>query len=276
MSLRQRNFDVKVYDSRELMLDELLELIPDSLYKYYPPGVNLFKTFETSQIYYSSPNAFNDPFDCRVNINFGNDKNNLLENFSKLSHQDYEFLKKDEELLEIFEDPQNANHFLSTVLIESLNSAMGISCFSEISESPLMWAHYANSHQGVCLKFDTSKESFIRNNLIPVQYYEQYPEFVMDNFNIDEVNIFFLQYIASKGDDWDYEFEWRSITEQGGDRMYAFEKELLTGVIFGMRSSDEFISNTVKTLQENEYPNVKFYQASMSPNAYRIEINEMK
>lgn len=49
-------------------------------------------------------------------------------------------------------------------IIKELNSykkEFGFLCFSSVYSEPLMWAHYAENHKGVCLGFKT-KEDLIK------------------------------------------------------------------------------------------------------------------
>src|SRR6185503_592987 len=43
-------------------------------------------------------------------------------------------------------------------ITDSFTAKYGVLCFSASSKSPLMWAHYAEAHKGVCLGFDIPAE----------------------------------------------------------------------------------------------------------------------
>jgi hypothetical protein len=45
-------------------------------------------------------------------------------------------------------------------MYEALCQSYRVYCLSEVCDSSLMWAHYADSHQGVCLEFDALAAPF--------------------------------------------------------------------------------------------------------------------
>jgi predicted adenine nucleotide alpha hydrolase (AANH) superfamily ATPase len=48
-------------------------------------------------------------------------------------------------------------------------------CFSENAQSPLMWGHYCNCHEGFALKFDTN-HPFFHERLAKVHYDKERPK----------------------------------------------------------------------------------------------------
>ena len=53
-------------------------------------------------------------------------------------------------------------------------------CLSEVCDSPLMWAHYTDSHTGICLDFDALAAPFTQQNgATKVSYRATYPAFDM-------------------------------------------------------------------------------------------------
>ena len=70
----------------------------------------------------------------------------------------------------------------------TLSSTMGLLCFSETWRSPLMWAHYADKHHGICLGFDIPEDRihpvrYISRRVMPPEPLEKVtPEFVQGLF----------------------------------------------------------------------------------------------
>ena len=64
---------------------------------------------------------------------------------------------------------------------EILADKLGILCLSERRDDILMWSHYASSHCGVCLEFDTKRMPFEKAGA--VNYCEKYP--VLNAFKMD-------------------------------------------------------------------------------------------
>jgi hypothetical protein len=103
---------------------------------------------------------------------------------------------------------------ISRALQSHITKSKGLICFSDNWRSPVMWAHYANKHSGVCLGFDIPDNG--PDPLAgPVVYNPQRLQFVLDQrknlFGIDEEFLRALLY--TKSQEWAYEREWRSMAD---------------------------------------------------------------
>jgi len=54
-------------------------------------------------------------------------------------------------------------------LVNMFKENIGIICFSEKYNCPIMWGHYADSHTGICLVFEVSGK-FKNSSLLKVKY----------------------------------------------------------------------------------------------------------
>ncbi|HEY6802005.1 MAG TPA: DUF2971 domain-containing protein [Pyrinomonadaceae bacterium] len=104
-----------------------------------------------------------------------------------------------------------------------LPSAMsGITCFSEHSASPLMWAHYSEQNTGFVVSYHVPK-AVHKNGIFylddlrfaPVAYTDRYPEVTVLDFFDDKQNIQDTL-TFTKGYHWSYESEWRLVSQLGG------------------------------------------------------------
>ena len=105
-----------------------------------------------------------------------------------------------------------------------------ISCFTKRFDSTLMWAHYANQFNGVCIEWDVMKSSY-NESLVDVKYSKKKPfidiyKFAEVYFGYDFCNLPFdknnqlikddiKKNIITKSNDWSYEKEIRLIIEKG-------------------------------------------------------------
>lgn len=99
-----------------------------------------------------------------------------------------------------------------------------IACFTCKNDSLLMWAHYGNHLKGVCLCFDTKKDSFLFSHAHKVEY---------TKFRNRDRNYNFYFYKASE---WKYEKEWRLVVQ--GQEDYISTNSCV-GVIIGERAAHE-------------------------------------
>ena len=93
-------------------------------------------------------------------------------------------------------------------LKHDMGQKKGILCFSESRKSPAMWAHYADTYEGLCLclGFDVTVNSPEGNALVrKIQYVSQrlaWPQRLDEKFAND--------LLFTKFEHWRYEQEWRA------------------------------------------------------------------
>lgn len=134
-----RNCTFRDCDSIELRRQILKKIDSEGLsirlFQYRSVSDAVIEGLKTGTLYFKSPVRFNDPYDSLV-----------CWNKDKLS--------------EYFQDPKFAGvlakHciFDADTLAVSIRGRFRISCFSEVLDSPLMWAHYANSGKGFCVEYE--------------------------------------------------------------------------------------------------------------------------
>lgn len=90
----------------------------------------------------------------------------------------------------------------------TLSQRYGIICMSSSWKSPVMWAHYAEKHKGVCLGFDVRKEHLKQVDYLPGRLDDLLSENPkLSDFNIEKIYTLF----TTKASEWSYENEWRFI-----------------------------------------------------------------
>lgn len=99
-----------------------------------------------------------------------------------------------------------------------------ISCFSEVNDSLLMWAYYANKYEGVCVQFDVTGYDLLYQGLRRVAYTDLYYG------NYGEIGNYFR-----KSSQWQHEKEWRIVCQTTEEYIPA----KVTGVFFTKRLRKE-------------------------------------
>ena len=148
--------------------------------------------------------------------------------------------------------------------------------FSEDPASTTMWAHYAQSHMGVVLQFESSDERDSSWLLAqPVIYQTKRPslpgaiEWVrafMDEIEVDWDEVL-REYNFVKHTDWSHEREHRVVsarkqTETGLYADYVFHPEDLRGVVLGA-NIDPQNEKAIRGLIAANYPNANIYGAQI-------------
>ena len=123
---------------------------------------------------------------------------------------------------------------------------MGVLCLAEDAVDLLMWGHYAHSHQGICLEFDTQHAPFDLARRI--SYDDERSVFRL--FDPDRSSLM-ERILLRKAKAWEYEREWR-IFGPGKVGFVEFPVDALTAIILGAKVSVENEDNVRKILKKRE------------------------
>ncbi|EPV1127185.1 DUF2971 domain-containing protein [Vibrio harveyi] len=254
-----------------------------SFYKYCPiydennlddeySLINLFN----SQVTFSRRKNFNDLFDSKVN-------------FIKPTNKELKFLiphikGKDKVRFKstlLGNDNEFINSFVDS--IEKRFDDYLFYCVTDNPESNLMWSHYANSHRGFCIEWDSNALKADK-----VTYQSEIPSFpiiniIKSHFSIsnnhsDSEKIW--RALRTKLNEWEYENEYRvqldaqrfqgQIDDRGAFALVNFNPEWVKSIIFGCRmnqSSRDFIIENVPF--ETKFKKVRVDMSSIKV----VEIN---
>jgi len=197
----------------EKALDMKAEHMPKHIYRYQSNSDDRRKSLATDKIWLSSPDKWNDPYDCEF---FISDASVEAEAHKRLEKK---FMGANPELLAI--GKTKAAQIVSEKLseIKKWKRLCKACCFNEDPTSMLMWGHYAENHRGFCIEYDLEgpKAVQFRHNLYPVVYrdkpYDLTPWAVS---LVDGSPVFNPQWptlgLIHKFNGWEYEREWRSIS----------------------------------------------------------------
>ncbi|RYE18133.1 MAG: DUF2971 domain-containing protein, partial [Sphingobacteriaceae bacterium] len=125
------------------------------IYKYINIETGI-KALTNSTIGFTKPTAFNDIFDCTPKlIDFGR----LPIDYREYLINQYQSDLSEEKRTELLQTmQQHPDEFLTEILskkaMQNEVENRGISCFSRNHDNMLMWAHYADSHQGICIGYN--------------------------------------------------------------------------------------------------------------------------
>jgi hypothetical protein len=263
--------------------------IPNRIFKYRSFDKDgHFKGFlKRNELYFSSPVKFNDPFDCRIVPTF--EKCNKDEFYKKVFEHNKERhpklsnaeLKKmtDKNFAEnyaIIRDPK----LFSKRVNEMMDSLIGVFTLTEDNTNILMWSHYADSHKGFCVEYDSQRLLQICYNYakigdfivaIKVKYSSIYPQINPYKLNHDDEDYLdYMDCLTVKSEVWSYEKEWRLIYSRHPNEALSFPDNIVKAIYFGVNCSDENI-NTVKNLTKEKKIIPKFYKAELRKREFGIE-----
>ena len=108
-----------------------------------------------------------------------------------------------------------------------------------------MWGHYARSHSGFCLEFDTSFQP-LRDKLRKVIYQTKMPR---HEASVKELGsrVDVTSFLLVKAREWKYEKEWRLLSE-GFDVLLEYPPEALTAIYFGAKVSQDTLQQVTSVM----------------------------
>jgi hypothetical protein len=266
-----KNIEGINYDNSEEVMKLIVEegSLPQFFYHYttFDTGI---KILESGQIRFSKPSKLNDPFDCQATIDTTNsDKEIELYVNGLIKEGKLQETKKEEFRNKIKE----SDFTLTNDAVQKAKEEFGIACFSKRHDSLLMWAHYADKHNGIVLKFDIFRDTDFFMIPFPICYKSEYPQFnyIRDCYLAEKgaIGKFLLE---TKFLDWQYEEEIR-IMKRGADD-YPINKKAIVEIIFGCRMSDENKSKLIKIAVDNNWDNLKFICASKKTWMFGLDFSE--
>jgi hypothetical protein len=273
--------------------------IPLILYKYKPIKKQDIDNLREHKIWVPSPQSFNDPFDCNIKFSgkdqylkslklylnaLGVDSSNEAAILVLLSEAKKQNLSEFETISLIESNLEKQNHATLAAQIDDYEkrlrntaNSMGVLSLSEKKDDILMWSHYADYHQGMCLGFSTNDihENCAVNYLgdsdytMPIVYSDYYPSLLdMKIFDATPKEMQQHMYLL-KSDHWKYEAEWRMLIS---DNNIAFPYPgKLASVIFGAKAKDDDIQDILNVIRTySEVPTIYF--AVMREDKFSLEI----
>jgi hypothetical protein len=228
------------------------------LYKYVKFDEDLIKSLIYSELWFSNPEGFNDPYDCKIDFNteasqedlefyfheqnkrlswtiLQSPKNKQVELLLGLRYpnemlphiinhlENGGFLRTEEEITEQARTYSNDRNLLETTAVKSRNDAnkeLRVLCLTKNSNNILMWAHYANNHTGVRIKLDVYQDIGFFSDPVFVDYQRQTPEYKIFKTTYNPIEMFEFV-VGTKSKDWQYEKEVRIIKS---NKLEVFKK----------------------------------------------------
>ncbi|MGN7510281.1 DUF2971 domain-containing protein [Aeromonas salmonicida] len=174
-----------------------------TLYKYYSDRFNVIDHIKTPSIKLSTTKSFNDPFEKNIT----SELSQILT--SKLKSELAPIFKRydDEEYISVYKE---------------ISKNYGVVSLTETHRNVLMWSHYASSHRGLCIGYNS--DFFEKLDKIDPLYHACEPlykpqrvRYDYKRFDINQINNeqtqfeLLMQEMTTKSDEWMYEKEHRCI-----------------------------------------------------------------
>ncbi|PSB77101.1 hypothetical protein C5F61_13205 [Photobacterium damselae subsp. damselae] len=270
-------------------------------YKYLPP--ERISYFDDERLRFSPPSALNDPYECipklpdelehivldtifeicetgSANYERSDElKYSILNAVTEICKTGIDIKATKQRVAMYKEDISKLVDDFNSEILKGMNENIGILSLSKRWNSSLMWSHYALSHQGICLGFNSQHDFFKYPSettnrsgfgIGSVRYSLERPNLR----GIDNSNALF-----TKSVDWKYEDEVRAIcllkdanktikAEPFNIALFKIPHQAVKEVIVGMRVDDRTYQFAKKFAMQNSIP---LYRTMLSNRTYDLQ-----
>lgn len=290
---------------------------PKTFFRYRAFSTTTLSSLCEDELYFSHPGAFNDPLDCSPTLSCDSSNEDLRELLAFFigkrvaadvqSHlnqarvkgsaatehaQRQALLETRRRLADIAYHATNPDYDGSVeeneswLLLNAIERELhrwyerGVCCFTTSYTSPLLWSHYGDQHQGICIGYTVDRN--------PVPKLQKVVYGGNRSINTSKLCDAFLRESAAATSDidrdvllrkargWKYESEWRLIDQRGSQPSPL----LLSEITFGLRCPSSVVHAVIKALEGRDN-DVSFYEMVSVRNSFalrrrRVDIDELQ
>jgi len=248
-----------------------------SLYKFFNYNEKnpeyLEDLFLNRNLYHSLPEKLNDPFECKPLFSVKNTphqqyllRKSLMDLVKRRGHsnsQARDIVSKN------MLNPDKLKQDLSESIL-NIYQEIRVCCFTTTNTNLLLWSHYANSHKGLCVEFDSTHAPI--NITYKVKYQEHYPTI---SYPLERDQTIFKP-ILVKSPEWSYENEFRSIMHPSApsqppqtDTCYILDSKTIKAVYFGANILKENRNRIIDMINRGPFKPT-LWQSEINKNSYSL------
>lgn len=229
---------------------------------------------------FSSPNAFNDPYDCRPVFKRGTnaakdrariggawDEGRKRAGMPKPSRGERE-RHITHVMLELSTQEGAAAQFKPF-----LDNQTGVFCMSKDWCLLTQWAYYADEGRGLCVEYEIERDAGF-DRVFGVQYSDERPVVEISRLLCDDeyrTKALFAA-VTTKAADWAHEREVRALQMKAG--LATHPLGMLRSIMLGIAATDRNVQWLIELLKENEIT-VPVYRTELSLDTFTLERHQL-
>lgn len=156
---------------------------------------------------------------------------------------------------------------LQTQAAETMLNECGTLCLTGRPDDICMWAYYADSHKGVCLKLDLLAQPLLFCPLSHVLYDKSYHNIDLSK---NPGDAFFGDVMLKKSIMWAYEDEYRTVATHFAGNYPIANKNLVDNVIFGYYCKDDDKADIKALVEQYKYKQTSFSAIHLNEKQYQL------
>ena len=289
-----------------------------SLYKYLGPDRT--DILLNARIRFAQASVFNDPFEMQpffekfelsVDDELRNSPDRILDKAANLIYSSLPDDRKRTITIEdikqkvlpklrntLLNDPESVVQQFQKIVPQSLSEILGVLSLTEKRDNLLMWAHYAQNHEGFVIEFDENHTFFHRipgllantdqlvsrlpsqecGYLRKVEYFDERPN------HSSILDLTPSSVLLAKSKEWEYEQEWRMFrlleeadetkaSDEGSVYLFSIPPDCIKGLILGCRMSPEKKSEIIEIIKTDAcYSHVKVYATVLDERKFALNL----
>jgi hypothetical protein len=236
-----------------------------------------WECLKESTLAFTPPIRFNDPFDTNIAVDYEPNAEDLrkfyVDHVGKAANWSGGVsYSEDQFVAEHLKNPTRFHKVLCYARDSFMENTVGVACFTELPNDPLMWASYADKHRGVLIGFDATHPDFSEVRF--VKYSKTRPVHRRLGAKLDGKEMM-------KSDVWDWQQEWRlsAALDQCEVRMLAqtpiyvqkVARASFSSITFGCRTSPEFKTATALSLKKFNLEKCELQEMKLCALTYEVK-----
>ncbi len=222
------------------------------LFRYRPPEEVTLGYFEgllrNNHIWASPPRGFADWHDCRAQIDFNLNKEEMhrhwVRNFKMLGLKGLAVSREARKVIINTDWKNPSKHAEMLQNFQATLDNSGVICLTDTPLDRRMWDEYASGHRGICLCFETSEAPFAFMH--DVNYVSELPTVRIDADSGEKIEAFLL----TKGSSYSWEREWRFVDYNKGGGYKPISPSALRAIILGSQAEAAVRQEVVRLVTE--------------------------
>lgn len=270
----------------------MMKSLPRFLYKYTGKRLDrIGDIIVNRRLHFSDPIKFNDPFDCALDLDLqrGASDQDWVEYFTHLVEEEEPDSAPNERRARAVDNVRRGRHkdprFVNATrndirqIVKKLGRKQGVLCLSSDPKNVMMWAHYADNHEGLLFRFDChymADQTSGELRTYPIDYSVSFPRIpdylkALGKFKNGDFRAISKLFFCRKSRDWKNEKEWRFFSTKPNS-FVKFYEPMLSGIIFGWKMSDN-TRNLISAWINDYTPKPKLLEAKPCPDRFRMDIS---